>query len=162
MVSFCEASVSAQSSTNMRVFRSVSLLLGIRGKALDVESSTQGPWEGSELQPSGALCVGPQRSLRQGPALSASWGAALSVSGPGAVGARHSLCRAPRSLCRGPALFVSGPGALCVRVALSVSSLASHGPQLRFVCHPFSPARSLFPGENPKPYCLGENNIPNG
>ena len=29
-------------------------------------------------------------------------------------------------------------------------------PQLRSACHPSSPARSLFPGENPKPYCLGD------
>ena len=28
-------------------------------------------------------------------------------------------------------------------------------PQLRSPCHPSSPERSLFPGENPKPYCLG-------
>ena len=33
------------------------------------------------------------------------------------------------------------------------------GPPLRSACHPSSPARSLFPGENPKPYCLGEENI---
>ena len=30
------------------------------------------------------------------------------------------------------------------------------GPQLPSVCHPSSPARSLFLGENPKPDCLGD------
>ena len=30
------------------------------------------------------------------------------------------------------------------------------GPQLRSACQPSSPARYLFPGENPKPYCLGD------
>ena len=31
------------------------------------------------------------------------------------------------------------------------------GLQLRSACHPSSPARSLFPGENPKTHCLREN-----
>ena len=30
------------------------------------------------------------------------------------------------------------------------------GPQLESACHPSNPARSLFLGENPKPYCLGD------
>ena len=29
--------------------------------------------------------------------------------------------------------------------------------RLRSACHPSSPVRAFFPGENPKPYCLGEN-----
>ena len=35
--------------------------------------------------------------------------------------------------------------------------IRSAGPQFRSACHPSTQARSLFPGENPKPYCLGEN-----
>ena len=87
-----------------------------------------------------ALCVGPRRSLCRGPA--------LSVSGPGAlcVGARLSLCRP----CRAPALSVSGPSALCVAPKAFIWSA---GPQLRSACRPSSPARSLFQGENLKPYC---------
>ena len=38
---------------------------------------------------------------------------------------------------------------------IRVPPIRSAGPQLRSACHPSSPARSLFPGENPKPYCLG-------
>ena len=87
------------------------------------------------------------------------------------------LCRAPplsRWLCRGPALSVSarvlsvsGAGANCdlrsgprlppVRCAICVPPIWSAGPQLRSACQPSSKARSLFPGEKPKPYCLGEN-----
>ena len=113
------------------------------------------------------LCVGPRRSLCRGPTLS--------------VGA--SLCRARcQGLCRrasvlshnsvsGPA--VSGPGAFCVgaqrspafsvgvcvwvrRSSLDALCVAPRRSLLRSACHPSGPARSLFPGENPKPYCLGE------
>ena len=119
MVIFCEASVSAQSSTSMGVLRSASLLLGIRGKALDVESSTQGRqgvavmWR--FVSGPGALCVGPPSLSASGPgALRVGRGPGLSVSGPGAlcrgalcVRPQRSLCRARRSLCRGPALCVA-------------------------------------------------------
>ena len=114
----------------MGVLPSASLLLGIRGKALDVESSTQGPWEGRELQPCGdlcrapmlALCVGPRRSLCQDPALCVGRGAGLFMSGSGAR-------------CRGPALCV-GPCALCV----GGPGVRSADPQLRPACHPSGPA----------------------
>ena len=45
-----------------------------------------------------------------------------------------------------------------VRGPLLQSARHPSGPraQLRSVCHPPSPAHSLFPGENPKPYYLGE------
>ena len=35
-------------------------------------------------------------------------------------------------------------------------------PSSRSVCHPSSRARSLFPGENPKPYCLGKKDSHSG
>ena len=117
----------------------------------------------------GALYVGARRSLCPAPK-------ALCV-GPGAlcVGARRSPCRAwrslavrlcvalcvgPGALCRAPALLVSGPvlcvGARCVGARRSLCRGPTAGPQLRSACHPSSPARSLFPGENPKASCLGQ------
>ena len=64
--------------------------------------------------------------------------------------ATHAVLRAPTS---DPRVRVppSGPQ------APSSDPSASAGPQLRSACHPSSPARSLFIGENPKQYCLGEN-----
>ena len=110
------------------------------------------------------LCVGPRRSLCHAPALSVSGPAALSLSvsalsvlGPGgplpALSA-SSPAALRRSLCRGPALSVS----LCHPPQLGSACHPSGpaGPQLRSACHPSSPARSLFPGGNLKPYCLGE------
>ena len=140
--------------------------------ALCVRARCEGP----------ALCRSLWQDLCRAPAfspLSVLSPAALSlfVSGPNAfcVRPRCSLCRAPAcrrapgALCVGPgafhvgrrpALSVSGPGALCVGTRHSLcrgrpSGFA--GPQLRSACHPSSPARSLFPGENPKTYCLEEN-----
>ena len=127
---------------------------------------------GPERSP-GALCVGPRRSLCPGPALDLCQAPALS---------RRSLCRAgerwapARSICVGPracpALSVSGrPRSLCrgpcrvkalsPRRSLTPIHVPIHvrGPLTqirRSACHPSSPARSIFPGENPKPYCLGE------
>ena len=124
MVILCEASVSARSSTSMGVLRSASLLLGIRGKALDVESSTQGPGKTGSCSH-------------------------VEIS----VGARCSPCRAPAVSASG--LSVSGSGALCRGPALSVfvAHIRCHGPPAQ---NPSSPARSLFPGEKPKSYCLGD------
>ena len=138
------------------VLQSASLLLGIRGKALDVESSTGKAGSCSHVE----ICVGPR-----------------SVSGPDdiCVRARRSLCRSrPGALCRAPALCV-GPGALCIghHNALCVGPgalcfapgalcVATHsaapnatGPQLRSVCHPSSPTRSLFPRREPQTLLLG-------
>ena len=113
-----------------------------------LSASVSGPWR------SHAVCVGPWRSLCRAPA--------LSVLGPGApcVGAR----RFSRCLCWASALSVSSlcggtlsialrrslslSGALCVRARRSLCgapTLSASGW-----------ARSLFPGENPKPYCLGD------
>ena len=55
----------------------------------------------------------------------------------------------------------SGPPApsaiRCAGPQLRLPLSRSAGPQLRAACHPSNPARSLFPGKNPKPYCLGKN-----
>ena len=120
-----------------------------------------------------ALCVEPEGSLCRAPALSVS-APALSVSGPCALGPALSVSGSASA----PALSVSGPGslslspaapcvghslALCVGAGAQVMFIrmspirsAGRGPQLRSACHPSSPVRSLLPGENPKPYCLGE------
>ena len=123
----------------------------------------------------GALCVGPRRSLCRGPALFLSrvflYRRSALFSAPLCRGAalRRSLRVGTRRLCqrvcRGPglpggvgdwvAVSMSGSCALQLRSACHPSGPA--GPQLPSACHPSSPARSLFPGENPKPYCLGEN-----
>ena len=107
------------------------------------------------------------------PALSICLGPALS----------SSLCRAPplsrclqirvRKSCDGPpapSSDITDPGATHpvplrpgpqLRSACHLSPTTCHlcGPAgpLRSACHPSSPARSLFPEENPKPYCLGKN-----
>ena len=125
-----------------------------------------------------AFCVGPRRSLCRC-SLSVSGSGARPHS---LCRAPRSLCRAPPlSLCAGPrrcsAHAVRGGGpqlrSAChsfslagpircagppadPRVSSSDPYAGSRGPQLRPACHPSSPARSLFPGENPKPYFLGE------
>ena len=118
---------------------------------------------------SGALCVRTQRSLRGTPCLCVGPGA---VSGPGAlcVGA-GALCGPQLQSARHPSIRSRGPPApirvpyfsgdkepLQTGSACHPSDYArappirSAGPQLRSACHPSCPA-----GENPKPYCLGEN-----
>ena len=118
-----------------------------------------------------ALCVGPRRSLCRGPALSVSGRRSPSGSasrssspllwGPGGV-----------PLCRGQAaLSALSSDTLCRAAAVSVSGLrrsscrarrpqrgSCSSPHLSSACHPSGPtaSRSLFPGENPKPYRLGE------
>ena len=152
---FCEASVSAQSSTSMRVLRSASLLLGIRGTALDVESSAQRPWEGRDLCWAPVLSVsGARRSLcraralsvlglgalRVGPGTRCVWAPALSVSGPGAL-----RVRARRSLFQGLALSVLGPRSVGPRRSCClcrVSALSVLGPSALCV----GPQRSLCRG----------------
>ena len=131
-----------------------------RGPALPVS----GPSALSVLSVSGprslcvALCIGARRSL---------W------SGPGAlcVGARllrhlgvHQPRAPPTSLSgvAGPQLRPAPHASGCgppapMRATPSSDPRASAGPQLRSACHPSSPARSLFPGENPKPCYLGEH-----
>ena len=120
-------------------------------------------------------------SLQFGPAVL--WGA-LSASGPAigalpalSVRARRSLCRvaARRSLSRrspaawpGAFCVVSGPAPLTCHLSSGPTRAPSSailrprppaptGPQLTSAFHPSSPARSLFPEENPKPYCLGDS-----
>ena len=86
-----------------------------------------------------------------------------SVSGPCAP--RRSLCQAlcPTNVREPPGhppAFSSDPRATYpFRGPPTQDSRATHpvrGPQLRSACHPSSPARSFFSGENPKPYCLGD------
>ena len=91
-----------------------------------------------------------------------------------------ALCRGPTLSYRAPAISVTvclepglfldyarrSPTVRLCRAAAGPSSraTAARAPsrvppirhRLRSACHPSSPARSLFPGENPKPYCLGE------
>ena len=120
----------------------------------------------------GALCVETRRSVCRSPALFVSGPGALSIglwrSLSGCVWNPDCFCIGARlfsALCRGPALSsglsVSGQGALCRRggprccrrlgrCLCEASAVSVSGPG-----HPSSPARSFFPGENPKPYCLG-------
>ena len=58
-----------------------------------------------------------------------------------------------------PACHPSSPTSHQLRSVCHPSGVWSAGPQLRSACHPSSPARSIFPGENPKPYCLGDKDI---
>ena len=130
---------------------------------------------GARRSDPGALCV---RYV----SVSGPGSLSLSATAP-CVGPRCSLCRAP---CQGPGMFIrmspsrsAGPSS-DPRATLSathpISPASSHpqplirprgppapappiqsaGPQLRSACHPSSSVRSLFPGENPTPYCLGE------
>ena len=104
-----------------------------------------------------ALCVRPRRSLCRAPA--------LSVSGPSGFAGpqRRSACS---SACH-PSIQFAGPRPSSdqLRSAWRPSSpglqlrsgpIRSAGPQLRYACHPSSGAFP-FSGENPKPYCLGDN-----
>ena len=93
----------------------------------------------------GALCVGTHHSLCRAPALFVSH--SLCLAPPLSREVRRSLCRPRHSLCWAPT------------VSVSLSACHSSGPraptaQIRV---PSSPARSLFPARNPKPYCLGED-----
>ena len=94
-----------------------------------------------------ALCVEARRSVCEsrrslsGSRRSLYWGPAVSrpticVSGHGAP---TLFVRCRRSVCPSPATPSSDPR-------------ATHPPP----SHPSNPARSLLPGENPKPYCLGD------
>ena len=75
----------------------------------------------------------------------------------------RSHVRARRSLCRAPALSVSGSASGSVRHASApiggppIRPTCFAGPQLRSARHH---PRSLFPGENPKSYCLGDKHQP--
>ena len=123
-----------------------------------------------EAQCSLALCMGPRRSLCRGSvvflsgpgALCVRARPALSVSGPGApcdgarsVSGRSALCVGPWcSLCRG---VILQRRSACHPVLRARSFDPPAPSQIRRACHPSSPrARSLLPGENPKPYCLGD------
>ena len=155
MVIFCEASVSAQSSTSMGVLRSASLLLGMRGKALDVESSTQGRQGVAAMwrfvSGLGALCVGPRLSVRARPSLCWSTDGALcvglrrSVSGPGP----NALCLGvPRSVCchpSGPRAASSYPRA--IHLALRATAPSSDP------CASKEPQTLLFGGQNRTVQC---------
>ena len=98
----------------------------------------------------GALCVGPRHSLCRGP-------------GALCIEPRHSF-----AVCVGPrhslSLFVVGPGPAAQVRLIRMSPIrstrapnacspirapSSDARQLRSTCHPSSPARSFFPGENP-------------
>ena len=119
--------------------------------------------------PALSLYVGARRCLCRGPRCLCQ---GLALSGGLCVGARRSLCRGAgpgnlcQGLCQGPAVLpqpslcrASGPP---IRSRGPPDQRATHpstGPQLRSACHPSSPARSLFPAENPKPYCLGETTL---
>ena len=87
-------------------------------------------------------------------------GPTLSASGSGAL--RPSLCRPALSVflippapmhVPHPASGPTGPHATPYPVSRRATHLGTG--QLRSACHPSSPARSLFPRENPKPRCLG-------
>ena len=122
----------------------------------------------------GAPCVGPRRFLCLSSALSVSspplsrclCRGALCVAGALYFGPQRNsggLCiRLRRSLRRNPASpagpqlqSVCHPSGPQVPAPIHVPPIWSAGPQLRSACHPSSPSRSLCPGENPKPYCLG-------
>ena len=91
-----------------------------------------------------ALCVGAWRFLCRG---SSCQGSAL------CVGPRRSLFSSSPDL-SGWAGFEAQLQSACAPIR--VPPIQPPGPQLRSACHPSSPARSLFSGENPKPYCLGD------
>ena len=88
----------------------------------------------------GALCIGPQRSLRRAACYPIRYTGFVPPIRPRAssskLHAAHPVC--PQL---GAACHPSGPQA----------------PKLNAACPPSSPGRSLFPGENPEPYCLGNN-----
>ena len=88
-----------------------------------------------------ALWIGPRRSL--------------SVSGPGTL-----CCVPPIRRCGRPAPIqlrsAYHPSGRRVQSNPPTPRQSGRGPQLRSACHPSSAACSLFPGESPKPYCLGE------
>ena len=171
-------SVSGPGTLSLSVSGSVS---GPRSPALSVSGaalSVSGP---GAVWPRSSLCRGTALSVSGPGTLS------LSVSGSVSTPAlsRHSLCRGPALLCVGPrhslALCVGprrSPGAPCVgplcrrrslfwkvrrslcRAPALSASEPSQPSQLRsacHACHPSSPSRSVFPGENRKPYCLGKN-----
>ena len=102
-----------------------------------------------------SLCVGVRRGDRP----------ALFVSGPPLRGPSSEAGSGPSSNprpARPPARIRVPPIRHCGTQLRSPPApirvpLRPCGPQLESACHPSSPARSLFPGENPRPYCLGEN-----
>ena len=73
---------------------------------------------------------------------------------PSAPLRRAALIRVPPSLASPPTPTFA---LICVPpIQIHMPPIRSAGPKLRSACHPSSPARSFFPGENPKPYCLGK------
>ena len=125
----------------------------------------------------GALCVEPRRSLCRGPAVS------VSGSSGSADLQLRTACRPGPALPITPLIRYRGPAA-CATHPARRTPIYSVGPKLRFAsthphpCPATHPARepsggpqapssdpraahphSPFPGQNPKPYCLGEISV---
>ena len=119
------------------------------GRSLSVSGSVSGPGD-SQAPPMRAR-------KREPPTPSPQLRSACHLSGPAAPSS--DPCSAwPRDPLRScPQLRSRQPTPIQLRVGpAGASPMRPRKPQFRSARHLSSPTRSLFPGENPKPYCLGD------